>query len=87
MPISFSHKIYGKSCYQPRIDGLIQQTHYMRPAYRELFMRDQIDWFGDNIGVPYCNYLKTPAKVNSVSANAYHITLKLKRAPYHLQKI
>lgn len=27
---------------------------YELAAYRELFMRDQIDWFGDNIEVAHC---------------------------------
>lgn len=30
---------------------------YELAAYRELFMRDQIDWFGDNIEVAHCSRL------------------------------
>lgn len=53
MPISFSHKIYEKPGYQRATDRASDTAPalYSLAAYRELFMRDQIDWFGDNIRV------------------------------------
>lgn len=53
MPISFSHKIYEKFGYQRATDRASDTATvlYSLAAYRELFMRDQIDWFGDNIRV------------------------------------
>lgn len=53
MPISFSHKIYENSGYQQATDRASDTATalYSLAAYRELFMRDQIDWFGDNIRV------------------------------------
>lgn len=54
MPISFSHKIYEKSGYQTATDRRSDTGRIILATYRELFMRDQIDWFSDNIGVAYC---------------------------------
>lgn len=53
MPISFSHKIYENSGYQRATDRAPDTVTalYSLAAYQELFMRDQIDWFGDNIRV------------------------------------
>lgn len=53
IPISFSHEIYEKSGYQRATDRPtdIATALYSLAAYWELFMRDQIDWFGDNIRV------------------------------------
>lgn len=44
-----------------RIDAAIQQCIMPATSLRELFMRDQIDWFSDNITVAYCTHAQGAA--------------------------
>lgn len=53
-----------------RIDAAIQLCIMLTSSLRELFTRDQIDWFDDNIAVAYCTHTQGAAMARWNGAGA-----------------